>query len=151
MYLSVGAFACVDKCRSFGAQYAFVCVYPGFHIGLCPHSTLGYAGVSCLRHSELASILMSLLWILSRQAHQNIWITRRENKACASYSQNLGEVCINFSWSLCRLRLKFVQTTAEVSRKYYVLTNLSTRAHWNKYTHLQKYLCVLTALKSQAH
>ena len=49
MYLSVGAFACVDKCRSFGAQYAFVCVYPGFHIGLRPHSTLGYAGVSCLK------------------------------------------------------------------------------------------------------
>ena len=32
-----------------GAQFAFVCVYPGFHIGLCPHSTLGYAGVSCLK------------------------------------------------------------------------------------------------------
>ena len=28
---------------------------------------------------------------------------------------------------------KSVQTTAEVSRKYYVLTNLSTRTHWNKY------------------
>ena len=49
MYLFVGAFACVGKCRSFGAQYAFVCVYPGFHIGLRPHSTLGYAGVSCLK------------------------------------------------------------------------------------------------------
>ena len=24
-------------------------VYPGFHIGLCPHSILGYAGVSCLK------------------------------------------------------------------------------------------------------
>ena len=24
-------------------------VYPGFHIGLCPHYTLGYAGVSCLK------------------------------------------------------------------------------------------------------
>ena len=32
-----------------GAQSAFVCVYPGFHIGLCPHSTLGFAGVSCLK------------------------------------------------------------------------------------------------------
>ena len=27
----------------------FVRVYPGFHFGLCPHSTLGYAGVSCLK------------------------------------------------------------------------------------------------------
>ena len=49
MYLSVGTFACVGKCRSFGAQYAFVCVYPRFHIGLCPHSTLGFAGVACLK------------------------------------------------------------------------------------------------------
>ena len=31
--------------------------------------------------------------------------------------------------SLYRLQLKFVQTTAEVSRKYYVLTNLSTRTY----------------------
>ena len=32
-----------------GAHSAFGCVYPGFHFGLCPHSTLGYAGVSCLK------------------------------------------------------------------------------------------------------
>ena len=31
--------------------------------------------------------------------------------------------------SLYKLQLKFVQTTAEVSRKYYVLTNLSARTH----------------------
>ena len=40
------------KCRSYGAQSALVCVYPGLHFGLCPHSTLGFAGVSCLRHSH---------------------------------------------------------------------------------------------------
>ena len=28
-------------------------VYPGFHFGLCPHSTLGFEEVSCLRHSRL--------------------------------------------------------------------------------------------------
>ncbi len=32
-----------------GAHFTFICRYPGFHIGLCPHSTLGYAGVSCLK------------------------------------------------------------------------------------------------------
>ena len=32
-----------------GALFCFVCVYPGFHIGLCPHFTLGFAGVSCLK------------------------------------------------------------------------------------------------------
>ena len=50
-YRCVGAFVCVGKCRSYGAQSAFVCVYPGFHIGLCPHSTLGCAGVSPLQGS----------------------------------------------------------------------------------------------------
>ena len=40
------------KCRSYGAQSAFVRVYPELHFGLCPHSTLGFAGVSCLRHSH---------------------------------------------------------------------------------------------------
>ena len=43
---SVGAFACLSKCRSYGAQSAFICVSPGFHIGLRPHFTLGFAGVS---------------------------------------------------------------------------------------------------------
>ena len=50
-YLSVGAFACLGKCRSYGAHFTFACVYPGFHIGLCPHFTLGYAGVSPLQGS----------------------------------------------------------------------------------------------------
>ena len=31
----------------------FVSVYPGFHFGLCPHFTLGFEEVSCLRHSIL--------------------------------------------------------------------------------------------------
>ena len=36
--------------------------------------------------------------------------------------------------SLYKLRLKFVQTTAEVSRKYYVLINLSMRKYRNEYS-----------------
>ena len=48
---TLGVFACVGKCRSYGAQSAFICVYPGFHIGLCPYSTLGYAGVPPLQGS----------------------------------------------------------------------------------------------------
>ena len=43
--------ACEGKCRSYGAQSAFICVPPGFHIGLHPHFTLGYAGVSPLQGS----------------------------------------------------------------------------------------------------
>ena len=31
----------------------FVSVYPGFHFGLCPHFTLVFEEVSCLRHSAL--------------------------------------------------------------------------------------------------
>ena len=38
------------KCRSSSELFfCFVCVYPGFHIGLCPHFTLGFAGVPCLK------------------------------------------------------------------------------------------------------
>ena len=32
-----------------GAHLTFICRYPGFHIGLCPHFTLGYEEVSCLK------------------------------------------------------------------------------------------------------
>ena len=39
---------------------------------------------------------------------------------------------------------KSVQTTAEVSRKYYVLTNLSARTYQNKYTQLLKQVRALT-------
>ena len=39
---------------------------------------------------------------------------------------------------------RFVQTTAEVSRKYYVLTNLSTHTHKSKYTYTPKQVRVLT-------
>ena len=45
-----------------GAHSIFICKYPGFHIGLCPHSTLGYAGVSCLK---------ALFYALSPQAKHN--------------------------------------------------------------------------------
>ena len=37
------------KYRSYGALIFCVRVYPGLHFGLCPHSTLGFAGVSCLK------------------------------------------------------------------------------------------------------
>ena len=50
----------------------------------------------------------------------------------------------DFSRSLYRLRLKFVQTTRVVSRKYYVLTNLSTRTHHRKCAYSLKSLRVLT-------
>ncbi len=39
------------ECRSCGAQFAFVRVHPGLHFGLCPHYTLGFAGVSPLQGS----------------------------------------------------------------------------------------------------
>ena len=37
------------------SSYFCVHVYPGFHIGLCPHSTLGYEEVSCLKALTTAS------------------------------------------------------------------------------------------------
>ena len=35
----------LQECRPCRALCRIVCVYPGFHIGLCPHFTLGFAGV----------------------------------------------------------------------------------------------------------
>ena len=32
-----------------GAHFTFICRYPGVHFGLCPHSTLGFSGVSPLQ------------------------------------------------------------------------------------------------------
>ena len=49
----------MGKCRSYGAQSAFICVSPGFHIGLCPHSTLGFAGVPPLQGSFHSFICVS--------------------------------------------------------------------------------------------
>ena len=40
---------CAESAVPEGAQPTFVWVYPGFHIGLCPHFTLGFAGVPCLK------------------------------------------------------------------------------------------------------
>ena len=54
LYLSVGVLACEGKYSSYGAQSAFICISPGFHIGLCPHSTLGFARVSPLQGSLYA-------------------------------------------------------------------------------------------------
>ena len=36
----------MQECRPFRAHCRIGCVSPGFHIGLCPHFTLGFAGVS---------------------------------------------------------------------------------------------------------
>ena len=43
-----------------------------------------------------------------------------------------------------------MQTTAEVSRKYYVLTNLSTRTYENKYVYSLKCLRVNTDVETVA-
>ena len=37
------------KCRSFGALIFCIHGYPGFHFGLCPHCTLGFEEVACLK------------------------------------------------------------------------------------------------------
>ena len=50
-------------------SYFLFRVYPGFHIGLCPHSTLGFAGVSCLK-----ALIISLNFdALTLIAFRKIW------------------------------------------------------------------------------
>ena len=70
---------------------------------------------------------------------------------CLSLNLKKGRSCLWLHFlflkprrSLYKLRLKFVQTTAEVSRKYYALTNLSAHTHENKCVYLPKCLRVLT-------
>ena len=53
-----------------GAHFIFICKYPGFHIGLCPHSTLGYAGVSCLK-ALVISLNFDALALTDKQGKRN--------------------------------------------------------------------------------
>ena len=55
------------------------------------------------------------------------------------------------AFPILKTSAKSVQTTAEVSKKYYVLTNLSTHTYENKYTYLQKYLRVLTETSTRTY
>ena len=50
----------------------FISVYPGFHIGLCPHFTLGFAGVPCLKALVISLNFDALALILKvRCTHRN--------------------------------------------------------------------------------
>ena len=49
-----------------GAHLTFICRYPGFHFGLCPHSTLGFAGVSPLQGSSMLSPPINYFVVLMR-------------------------------------------------------------------------------------
>ena len=55
-------------------------VSPGFHIGLCPHYTLGYAGVSCLK-----ALVISLNFDVRTLF---VWIGLR-NALCVKVEQNV--------------------------------------------------------------
>ena len=53
-----------------GAQSTFICVYPGFHFGLCPHYTLGFAGVPCLKALVIRlNLPLCLQFIVAYCAH----------------------------------------------------------------------------------
>ena len=101
-------------CRSIalaGLIVGLFVVFPGFHIGLCPHFTLGYAGVSCLRHSELASILMRLPCTNVRVSVYEIVIAFPILKTSAKSVQTTAEVCADYTCSLYRLQLKSPEST----------------------------------------
>ncbi len=67
--------------------------------------------------------------ITQRVPHNAMASRSGKNKTQGTKKQSLRFLNLKPRRSLYKLRLKFVQTTAEVSRKYYVLTNLSTRTH----------------------
>ena len=56
------------------------------------------------------------------------------------WSSLISRVKAGRAFPILETSAKSVQTTAEVSRKYYVLTNLSVRTHRNKYVYLRKCL-----------
>ena len=66
-----------------------------------------------------------------------------ENRTCVSYSQNLGEVCTNYSWSLCRLQLKSPESTMYLRIYLRVLTGISTCTYFSVYAYLLEWVRVL--------
>ena len=78
------------KCRSYGAQSAFVCVYPGFHFGLCPHSTLGFEEVSCLK--ALTPAPNNKSDNKHKQRHQTTNTTTSTNNDTAQQTQQQAQI-----------------------------------------------------------
>ena len=107
------------------SSYFCVHVYPGFHFGLCPHCTLGFAGVSCLKalvislniHNNTASVvlcnglLMHLPCTNVRMSGCKIVIAWPILKTSARSVQTSAEVCADYGWSLYRLQLKSPKST----------------------------------------
>ena len=62
---------CAESAVPEGAQPTFVWVYPGFHIGLCPHSTLGFAGVPCLKALVISLNFDALVFLIVLKFRNN--------------------------------------------------------------------------------
>ncbi len=64
-------------------------VSPGFHIGLCPHSTLGYAGVSPLQGSLSDWVVVEVLLKTSGLCHSvtqpTCWMRVSRKRAIGSF------------------------------------------------------------------
>ena len=140
MYLSVGAFAGVGKCRSYGAQSAFVCVYPGF--------------CSCLWHSRHPGLCRSVVptaLAVAEYTHLPKWIHVLTKVFTCTY------------WNKYTYLPKCLRVLTEMSTRTYqsvyvyllkwihVLTKVFTRTYWNEYTYLPKYLRVLTEMSTRTY
>ena len=70
------------ECRSYGAQFIFICVYPGFHIGLRPHFTLGYAGVPPLQGYSTMKFYLRVLTEISACTYESVYLVLTSVFAC---------------------------------------------------------------------
>ena len=78
-----------------GAHFIFICRSPGFHFGLCPHSTLGYAGVSPLQ---------GLFGLLKRCRAYDTHNAPEPWCACPALGRSLIS-CIALQWSHTNWRI----------------------------------------------
>ena len=110
----------------------FVSVYPGFHFGLCPHYTLGFEEVSCLRHSILPS---------PNQSHT---ITHIKNRIIHPF-----KIQRHTYWNLTMHTFKFNNIHYSKLNGTHIQIEQYTRSNFNDTHH--SYLTTYTIPNSTAH
>ena len=75
--------------------FCFVCVSPGLHFGLCPHFTLGFAGVSCLKALVISLIFdVGALLILVERSQSAVCRGRTECVSICGCTAELLSSCL---------------------------------------------------------
>ena len=89
--------ACAESAAPTELLILLFAVYPGFHSGLCPHYTLGYAGVSCLK-----ALVISLNFDAGSLNAREIVLCNSLKRDCPKVSKRTSFTCSLVG--LCRMR-----------------------------------------------